>query len=389
MVYDPLCRCNRTSTLELVLGIKPSGTSHLLLTAKEMDELAYRRIRNLRCQDIPTRVGDYESLSPIVFAYAAALQSKLDALTPKGPNPARDTSENKRFDASVRQESVKRGHFENNRLFYRVLQNEVDGTKYGVRDIAWTSSVRVFSFAYNLWSRDERSRLDREQRPRVLDIGWCEAQTPGLGEEMRVSRHIVLENNQRLSNPDKETYEYGETETLNPQKVEEEIQHIFRQYTQPTSTPVVLLVYNEQTALNVLRSLNVDVSAWNSGTKDLLRPAEAAPRRLAPNDPRRLPDTRDRRDRPTSPTRRARSASPHRGGPSPSRRASPPPRRLYAPVYVIDVRAMGTALLETTDGAGSVPALCARLKLYNPSGWCAGNECRCVALSYVSLRPVS
>ncbi|KAJ6470818.1 hypothetical protein C8R47DRAFT_1200384 [Mycena vitilis] len=58
-----------------------------------------------------------------------------------------------------------------------------------------------------------------------------------------------------------------------------------------------------------------------------------------------------------------------------TRRISLAPSRRYAPIYVVDVKALFTALLGIQPAGESVPEICKHLELYKPTGWCAGNEC--------------
>ncbi|KAJ7125266.1 hypothetical protein C8R44DRAFT_782751 [Mycena epipterygia] len=358
-VYEPL---RRSDGLELVLGIKRSGTSHLLLTSGERDVLL-RQDRSLREGRPRTTTFDFESLSPILFRDLRELDAKLEALKPVKNNrdTATDTSPlNKQYHGG--EYGIARGQFENCRVFYRVLQGPVDKPKFGLGDTSWSSSMRVFSFCYNLWLLDARSPQDRQRLPKVLDVGWCEAPTPTLGGEMKMSRHIIVENNKLLKNPNMGVYEYatdhGATETLDARTVAAQVQEFFGRYTEPTTSPIVLLVHDKQTAVDVLKSFGVDVSKWDFELKNLLRPMQSPPpRRQAPNDPRRP---------------RGRSASPHPQ--DRPRRNSPPPRR-YAPVYVVDIKSMFVAVLSTTYHSETVPALVKRLGLFEPTGWCAGNEC--------------
>jgi hypothetical protein len=44
-------------------------------------------------------------------------------------------------------------------------------------------------------------------------------------------------------------------------------------------------------------------------------------------------------------------------------------------VYVVDVKSMFKAVFGTEDHSESVSAIAERLELFQPQGWCAGNEC--------------
>ncbi|KAJ6595962.1 hypothetical protein B0H10DRAFT_770103 [Mycena sp. CBHHK59/15] len=388
-LYEP------KNTLELVLGIRRSGTSHLLLTTaqrnaifasthpkervalnilnaklaftkEERDKLKEEReefLRTLLVWDGADSASDFESLSPITFRAHDELAVKLDALQPRRSGKdavAWDTSvQNRAYQDGESREGVPRGLFENSRVFYQVLRKQLEAGRCDLRDTSWTATVRVLAFCCNLWTRDRRTK--------VLDIGWCEAQVPDLdGESLEMSRHIVNRENQNLVNPGKEKYEWGESETYGVQKAAEELQRVFGGCTKPTQSPIVLLVHEEKTARDVLQSFDIDVSRWDSGLKRLLRPPVVIHR----NEPLKSSGRRSASPRP--------QAS--------SRRASPPPRSLYAPVYIVDVRSMFIALLETLNDSESVPAICRRLKLYpEAKGWCAGNECRMLVQAFRSM----
>ncbi|KAJ6593339.1 hypothetical protein B0H19DRAFT_1246126 [Mycena capillaripes] len=388
-VYEPLRRYlrSREESVELVLGIKRCGTSHILLTEGQKRELS--RLREIQCRELRSPAGDFESLSPIVFRDVRELDAKLDSLQPK-PRSNRDTSSLNKAYTDGGNHGVGLGQFENIRVFYKVLQNQIiDKRKLDLGDTSWTRSIRVFSFCYNLWMLDARSPEDRKRSPRILDLGWCEASTPTLEEsEMKMSQHVVFSNNQLLTNPDKKRkladtkddapaqrarYEYsdlGETQICDAQAAAEKVRDCFRNFAQSTRNPIVLLVHNKGDpkdvltpagAIDVLTSMGVDMSQWDFGLKSLLREVRTPPRpppRQAANDPRRL----------------RRSASPGSYDRS-RRRESPPPPRQYAPVYVVDVKSMYSTVFGTANQSESVPTIAERLGLFQPKGWCAGNEC--------------
>ncbi|KAJ7741998.1 hypothetical protein DFH07DRAFT_50688 [Mycena maculata] len=353
---DSLRRCFADGIIELVLGIKPSGSSHLLLTWQER--------RRLTIPDLRLRASDFESLSPILFHGCEELERKLDWLQP-GRQSGDSSRGNKQYHHG--NYGAERGQFENIRVFYRVLQKQIDKSKYDLGDASWASSIRVFSFTYNLWFADTRGPDDRRNFPKVLDMGWSEARTPALSGEQKTCRHIVIKDNQNLQNPEKTNYQYsdyGPTQTCAAPAAAEKARDFFGKYSHPTRDPVVLVVHDWEKAKNLLEFLGVDVSRWkwNTGLKDLVRPGHIQPRRQAPHDPR--PQPRDWR----------RSASPHQH--DRSRRESPPPSR-YAPVYVVDIQAMFCQVFLTDYMSKSVPDICRRLRLFNEKGWCAGNECWC------------
>ncbi|KAF7350978.1 hypothetical protein MSAN_01660000 [Mycena sanguinolenta] len=398
---------NADQPLELVLGIKKSGTTHILLTSSEKNSL--RSLHDVRLWDSPSPASDFESLSPILFDNVQELEAKLASLQPK-PKSTYDTSQLNKAYQGMHSFGNQRSQFENARMFYRVLQNpRIDQRerKFQLEDRSW-SSVRVISFCFNVWLCDTRSPQDRRNSPRILDIAWCEASTPTLENDQMLScRHIVFKNNQNLRNPIKKPnkqvadgskpeqedeeqiertrYEYGETEFYEPQIVTEKIQEEFGRFN--TDGPVVLLVHNFRnpesdtqqigvTATDVFRSLGIDMTHWDLSLRNLLRNPGATPRQATDARGPRF-SSRDPR-RPAAESRR-RSASPHRGAERGRMQSSPPPRR-YPPVYVVDVQSMYHSVFGTRDGSDSVPAMLDRMpeikEMFMPQGWCAGNECQ-------------
>ncbi|KAJ7900411.1 hypothetical protein B0H13DRAFT_2275356 [Mycena leptocephala] len=372
--------------LELVLGIKPSGTSHVLLIKDERDAIRREssKVENsarvefhrtefknddeqqtawdalqrtfLRWKEISFTPADFESVSPIAFLNIQELSLKAESLKP-ARQAAQDTSPANKAYADEKSHAVNRGQFENCRVLYRVLQNNIHRTKCDLGDTAWSSSIRVFSFCYNTWSADNRSMANRRNHPKILDIGWCEAQTPTLGGENQMPKHIAIKENQHLRNPGKnDRYEYGETEICSVQVAAQRIQAVFGRYTSASSHPALILVHDVETAIIVFQNFGVDVSQWDYQLKNLLRVPGSSTDSASSQVPAR---------------RRSRSASPVRG--ERPRRDSPPPRR-YAPMYVADIKALFIALLGKSEAAESVPRICKRLDLFRPDGWCAGNE---------------
>ncbi|KAJ7188862.1 hypothetical protein C8R46DRAFT_1341513 [Mycena filopes] len=410
-VYDALRSFQDANepSITLILGIRQSGTSHILLTQRERDYLLGQRNLDLwRGKSPPTMARDFESLSPIVFRDVKALSDKLGELQPKNDRDKFDSSRlNKGYTGGT--QDLVRAQFENSRVFYKLLRNEVNpdaekDLRFCCEKRPWTGSIRVFTFCYNLWLHDGRSLADRRRLPKILDLGWCEAEN-GLGEnknpldgEMKSSQHIVFSNNQNLTNPgilrrgddpkvplvsERTGYEYddfGATLVCDPQVAAEKVRAFVEEATQPTLGPLVLLVHDKDNAIAVLTSLGVDVSRWDYELKNLIRVPQPAPRRDESRresmDPRR--DSRDPR-RPSADPRRGRSASP--GPYDRSRRPrshSPPRQRQYAPVYVVDVQSLVRTMLSTHDGSATVPEMIERLQLRlnnPPKGFCAGNEC--------------
>ncbi|KAJ7018257.1 hypothetical protein C8F04DRAFT_1328459 [Mycena alexandri] len=360
-------------------GIKSAGTSHVLITRDERDaihresikfdnaykaEFAQQKFKNekereearaamyrtfLRFPRGRVALGEFESLSPIFLPDMDALSTKLDSLTPAKVSTHDNSRANRAYQDTHVAYVVQRGQFENSRVVYLVLQNQISRNLRELGDTSWRTSLRVFSFCCNIWANDLRSPWDRKTVPKVLDIGWCEAGVPSLEPEEKTQRHLVLKENRQLSNSGKiDPYEYGETELCSLQSATQRLQSVFAKFAQPLPYPTILLVHDVQATISVLQHFGLDMALWKFDLKSLLRPGESS------SQPR------------------GRSASP--GATNRSGRDSPPPRR-YAPMYVVDVQALFVALLREGDTSKSVPSICKRLGLYRPKGWCAGNEC--------------
>ncbi|KAJ7459606.1 hypothetical protein B0H11DRAFT_2059230 [Mycena galericulata] len=407
-VYEALRKHQHPDTpetqLDLVLGITSSGTSHLLISRDEyaaiyneaqkkeapareafyrtkffkkkdrdaawvaLDQMLLRWQRTLRFS-----AADFESVSPALFADCRALDKKLESLRP-GKRATYDTSSANKMYRDTTPDA--RGQFENSRVLYRVLNKQVTRSSCDLGDTSWSTSLRVFSLCYNIWSFDNQWRKDPRLVPKLLDIGWCEAVTPALTGDMKMEKHIVIGENRKFAKPPGTTkrtdvpdidvgkpdrYEYGETEICDNNVAAQRIQTTFGKYTNSTPHATILLVHDAKTAMVVLESLGLDVSQWEFRLKNLLwTQGSYAPTLQNPRG-------RSRDDN----TARARSKSPTRGA---RPRASSPPSRRYAPIYVVDIKALFSALLGSHGHAQTVPDICRRLGLFQPKSWCAGNE---------------
>ncbi|KAJ7128185.1 hypothetical protein C8R43DRAFT_1191865, partial [Mycena crocata] len=213
---------------------------------------------------------DFESLSPIHFCNQSELQTKLASLACKSGQNDRDTSSlNKGFQGRA---LLERGQFENIRVFYRILQGDINSHIFGLNDTSWTS-VRVLSFAYNVWNQDSRSIKDRERSPMILDLAWCEAQTPTLREKKEIT-HLVHNKYKHLTNGERAVYcpddEQNITQSCDAQTMSVKARDRFREWTACISTPVILLVHDWKVAVNILNLFGIDVSYWDFELKNLL-----------------------------------------------------------------------------------------------------------------------
>ncbi|EDR04042.1 uncharacterized protein LACBIDRAFT_295134, partial [Laccaria bicolor S238N-H82] len=261
--------------IELILGIRISGTTHLLLTHDEVSGLC-RRNRNLPWpRGRPFLSSDFESLSPIYFNTVEELTNLLDKLKPKKTKQDFDTSTlNKGFrDGNA---GLLRGAFEHGRIFYKVLHQSIDLQKYGMRDSSWTRSIRVCSFVFNTQHIlfDGRSTQDRLRYPRVLDIAFAEAKIPSLELDPSTATYIIKAENRTLNKSKgffRLPFAHGTTDTLPEHEISNRFQDIFQSY---QDRPMVLLVYEEELTKNALKNLGVPTEAFTADLKHLLEKME-------------------------------------------------------------------------------------------------------------------
>jgi len=177
-----------SKTVELVLGIRPSGASFLLMTTDQMRTFA-SALRLAPPRDFWSS-DDFESLSPIHFRTVDELSKKLKTYTQKsnknrGGEVNDNSQANKTYVGRNPEDSsgVFRGAFEHSRLLYRILRDEIDCFKFGLPYPPWTNSIRFVSLAFNTWAMDQRNRKERLNDPKVLDISWTE--TAGFSSSWR------------------------------------------------------------------------------------------------------------------------------------------------------------------------------------------------------------
>lgn len=61
----------------------------------------------------------------------------------------------------------------------------------------------MFSLTFNTWKADVRSRTERDQDPKILDVGWTEFTLPTAFNDLAVksSVHLVVDENSLFNNP--------------------------------------------------------------------------------------------------------------------------------------------------------------------------------------------
>lgn len=90
------------------------------------------------------------------------------------------------------------------RVFYRLCQSTIQRPlDYALSLAPWFRSVRILSFAFNTWASDTRSLTEREEDPKVLDVGWTEFDAPTDSDDLAAvsTSHYVVEEERFLNNP--------------------------------------------------------------------------------------------------------------------------------------------------------------------------------------------
>ncbi|KAF8803995.1 hypothetical protein BYT27DRAFT_7194724 [Phlegmacium glaucopus] len=383
---------NPEAPVELILGIKRHGTSHLLITKEKVEQIA-QSSREKYPQGQPLSVHDFESLSPILFYDTEDLAKKVSSLKPRGAKgrPGDTSQANRGYDKT--RDDLYRGAFEHGRVLYRILNNSLDLEKYSVDDVSWSKDLLVRSFIFNTKGIDDRNSAEKIRNPIVLDIGFCDASIPSLHPNIPTATHLVDAGNALLGGKGKKTaFRHGSSDRIAANAVAARIREVFKDHTSRTEVPMVLLVYQEEQTMNYLRNIGIDVSAWQSGTRGLLihdplenqRRDRSPPRRYSnashPVDNRQFPDSRRRpNSRSRSPPHRnstTYSSPPGQHNSSSSRMSSTrylsSSRHTYAPVYVVDVRQLYMRLMQTNSGR--LTEIISAFRLGNADEWCAGNE---------------
>ncbi|KAF8621958.1 hypothetical protein AX15_007388 [Amanita polypyramis BW_CC] len=379
---------DRSSPVELTLGIRHDGRPEVLVTNEQANSIANHSNLPRSSKPYARFASDYESLSVILFHSAEELAKKLQALSKK--STAKRVTNDK--------DGMDRGAFEHGRTLYYILQGKLDPFTYDLPSATWAKSLRIFSLSFNTKWNDTRPSGERLQHPILLDVGWSEATVPGVTTKPSATKYCqIFENRFMNRGSQRMDFEHGEKGELASSEVSKKLKDVFGGRVESTREPIILLVLDESLTRNALRDFGVDTSAWKSGLKELLgHPTSKLKRELCSSGPSQKKHEvkqehdfhspyRRRRSRSPSPRR---SIKPDPDGPSHhnnsrlhgySRRPSPPRRnndRTYAPVYVVELKRLYFKMMRMEDGAGSVVEMAQRFNLREEGDdrWCAGNE---------------
>ncbi|KAI0807781.1 hypothetical protein C8Q74DRAFT_1313473 [Fomes fomentarius] len=354
---DALTTTIFNSGAELVLGIRPTGASYLLVTEDEYFKRRLGRpLHNL------WRANQFYSLSPIQFATWADLAAKLKSLTSNkkssGTAPRDRSQANTAYttdgDPEIhRVDGMLRSSFEQQRVFYRLFQGMIpDPRVYALNLAPWFNTVRVYSFAFNLWAADMRTLEERIADPRVLDVGWTKFDAPNEYEDLKAvsSTHVFVKEDGFLNNPGRKRLSLPTvTQSMPRDTIKTLLQNLFaHEWEEGYIPPKLLLVYDTQATFRVLRSFGVDTSKWATGINDILYCADTSRiyYRTGQHGSARS-DLHDRksqwsRERSRSPRNDRRTSTDERS----TRPCSPSPRRPPPPVYVVDVQELYSTLSQ-------------------------------------------
>ncbi|THH13734.1 hypothetical protein EW146_g6518 [Bondarzewia mesenterica] len=363
--------------IELVLGIKQSGASYLLLPLTRWPRL--QKAYHLPFpSNRPYTVDSFVSLSPIRFESRESFTKKLAAHRPKQTKKDHDTSQaNKLYSLDGdKQDGGKRAVFEQCRVIFQALHNNLDVSPYGLVRTAQWDSIKFMSLTYNIWDSN---------KSRLLDVGWTVFRPNVAPIEYSSSVHVSLSESAKLgrSRLKKAEFQHGQTETLSSEAVTARFEATLSGL-RSHNTPVVILVYDEASTQKVLNNLGIATSGWTSGIDTLLRAGlyeyqKRTPSYRAGLDPRAY---------------RHRSRSPRRGESSTrtSRARSPPPPSRpdggssTSGIYVVDVRALYNALKQMFSAKLALTSVANDLGITaDKTSWCAGNESRLLVEMFCTM----
>lgn len=339
------------SSVELVLGIQPSGASSILIPASECT-----RKEVFNYSRTPQYAYDFLSLSPLQYSDTAQLLKRFNALKPKGKRRGEDDSAaNKVFLGDTGQAGPFRSAFEYNRLFFHALDPSSGVWRYGLTRSSPWAAAQVVSLVINEWSLEKGV---------ILDMGWSVLDHCTHPPTFRSTIHLEVEEKRGFGNKGKRRVEFrhGQSEVLKQTSVPVRVQDLLR-----CKQPLVLLTYNEAAVRTLLGDLGIHTGDWTSGLESLLQ--------------------FDPRDRFRGPSEsRPRSRSPRRDEKLYHQRRPSPPRG-GAPVCIVDVRQMYTTLRRCiAESAGPLTTVATELGLpCDDQSMCAGNESRLLAEMWTAM----
>ncbi|KDQ17973.1 hypothetical protein BOTBODRAFT_545608 [Botryobasidium botryosum FD-172 SS1] len=418
-------------SVELVLGMKPTGATYILLPADLLPPLlAHHNLPPVPHFTRPLVSTSFDALSPLNIKDPEQLRRKLAAhrsTQKKGNrNPTDMSKANKAWEmgsSTGLEHGAMRCAFEHARLAYQVLARGLNPEEYGVSWRIHSSFGRpkVVAFATNVWDNDAEV---------IFDVGWTEVGLAPDGTEKQNSNYIWWESMFDVKGKTKRgKFMHGTTEKEVPQaECAARLKALVGR--NAGNAPTILLVHDAAVVRKVFENHGIDTSEWVEGLGDLLEHKSKAEEgvhhngRAATNANgyRRKYDhggrghrngwdsrspKREHRDRNYHDRDRNRSRSPKREqlnyghGPQDvryKRSASPsssavrysrplfdsPPRSpeppSFPPVFLVSAQTLFVTMTMAWSGRPSLHDMCTQLRIPARHGvnvakeWCAGNE---------------
>ncbi|KAG9124140.1 hypothetical protein FRC07_012696 [Ceratobasidium sp. 392] len=257
-------------SVELILGIKPSGAICLLLDKTTFETYVIPQARISRpTNKLPPlyATSHFLSLSPIKFTSANELEEIFRAIRSKkaGINGEDDSKLNKGF--TQKHPKPGRGEFEQARL----LQYGYWGgrhpvfTTYGLPPLS--PDLRIAYLAFTPWIDPTSYNVNLNEEVPVLDVGWYE---PNQG----TVHHIVIEEYKEMSKTTlpKAAFEYGESTILAEASLAGTLASLLAPAPEGPAGPLVLVTYDWPRTARLLNSHGVDTTGgnWHVGLRELL-----------------------------------------------------------------------------------------------------------------------
>ncbi|KAF5370053.1 hypothetical protein D9758_001125 [Tetrapyrgos nigripes] len=326
------------SSLEIILGILPSGASYLLLTYQQAHRVA-QHIDRSRPPYPPPHEYCLLNYSKLEWR-SAPFKKKGQTHDPSKANRSyseSDFSNVNLSDVDLSDEFILRCLARSMVEQIRLLRVIFSDHKYDLEQYPLSSllsKIRVFSFAYTQWAFDQREYQERTvHNPtlKMIDVGFASADIRNI-QSLQTKQYINLQNSALgQGERQKAIFQHATVEKVDPLKLRSEVQQVFSSGQGEAAT--VLLVYDQEKTLNVLRDYGIKTTGWKAGLKDLLySSSESRQHRYGRSSPPSRGYSRHARSR--SP----RSRSPHQ------RRT--PPRASGGPVYVLDMKRLFYAIFK-------------------------------------------
>ncbi|KAF8590029.1 hypothetical protein K439DRAFT_240215 [Ramaria rubella] len=379
-LFSTQCESGRNG-LDLILGIEPSGASHILIPCDWRSRCKYLNWG----AEPPFPNTKYASLSPIYIDSTLKLQVLLEERQNTSKNTKASKKRGDRSKANGRfwdgPSNPARATFEHGRCFWRFFQGESQPRAYGLPDARWSKNVAIFSLALNFWAPDgikpttnlidasvTKFTSDSSHKATIGPTWYFSAEeSKGLQNSARAEDVIVSDK--------------WHVRTLPQADIGPRIQMLLSEHSpihMSPPAPLILLVHDYTTVKEHLTALGLETMDWSINIKELLGFHSHPLHQCKQED--------------SSSSFRSRSRSPR--GPdlmpttSSRKYSSPSPLRSYAPVYVIDT----VSTFKAMSGFGDHPRRIRPVIIYNAvtghdelDTWCAGYDSEYILQSWKGM----